>query len=57
MVTGIGYCARRGSRKRERQLRELCENPRKFHFYPPLKINKKKITVIRKDGKKISIRK
>ena len=33
MVTGIGFCGRIGRRKRERQIRELCNHPERFHFY------------------------
>jgi hypothetical protein len=52
MVTGIGYCGRRGKRKRERHMRKLCENPHRFHFYPPPRTKKRKITIIGKDGNK-----
>lgn len=51
MVTGIGYCGRRGKRRRERQMRKLCENPLRFHFYPPPRMKKRRITIIEKDGK------
>jgi hypothetical protein len=52
MVTGIGYCGRIGRRKRERQIRELCDNPERFHFYslPPKRT--RRLVVIGKDGKR-----
>ena len=40
MVTGIGYCARRGKRRREKQTRHFIENPEKYHFWPPPKLIK-----------------
>ena len=52
MVTGIGFCGRRGQRKREKQLRELSDHPDKFHFYPPLRIKVRKLVITSKDGKK-----
>jgi hypothetical protein len=53
MVTGIGYCARRGKRKREKQLRELNDHPERFHFYPPHRTRNKKLLITDKDGKTI----
>jgi hypothetical protein len=52
MVTGIGFCGRRGLRKRERQLRELSEHPERFHFHPPLRKRDRKLVITSKDGKK-----
>jgi hypothetical protein len=56
MVTGIGYCGRIGKRKREKQIRQLCENPSRFHFYPPPRTKKRKLIIISKDGKKTILR-
>ena len=50
MVTGIGFCGRRGRRKRERQLRELSDHPEKFHFYPPEDKRKRKLVITDEDG-------
>ena len=55
METGIGFCGRRGQRKRERQLRRLSEHPERFHFYPPPKKRKRKLVITGKDGKKTVI--
>jgi len=52
MVTGIGFCGRRGQRKRERQLRRLSEHPERFHFYPPPRKRDRKLVITGKDGKK-----
>jgi hypothetical protein len=52
MVTGIGFCGRRGQRKRHRQMRELTEKPEKFHFHPPLRTINRKLVITGKDGKK-----
>jgi len=50
MVTGIGYCGRRGKRKRERHIRLLSEHPERFIFYSkPIKRNRK-IVFKNKDG-------
>jgi hypothetical protein len=51
MVTGIGFCGRRGQRKRERQLRELSDYPERFHFYPPENKSDRKLVITDKDGK------
>lgn len=50
MVTGIGYCARRGQRKREQQIYNLTNHPEKYNFYPPLIIKERKITITMEDG-------
>lgn len=52
MVTGIGFCGRIGRRKRERQMRELCEHPERFHLYskPPKRI--RNYVIIDKNGEK-----
>jgi hypothetical protein len=52
MVTGIGFCGRRGQRKRERQLRELSDHPERFIFYPPPRSRNRKMVITGKDGKK-----
>ena len=49
MVTGIGFCGRKGKRKRERQIKEICEHPEKYHFYPPLKKKYYKISFTHKE--------
>jgi hypothetical protein len=51
MVTGIGFCGRRGKRKRERQLRELSDHPERFHIYPPPRTSDRKLIITDKDGK------
>jgi hypothetical protein len=53
MVTGIGFCGRIGRRKRERQIRLLCDHPERFQFYalPPKK--NRKLVIIDKNGEKI----
>ena len=56
MVTGIGFCGRRGQRKRERQLRKLSDHPELFHFYPPPRTTKRKIVITDIDGKKTVIK-
>jgi len=52
MVTGIGFCGRRGRRKRERQLRNLSEHPERFHFFPPPRVREGKLVITGKNGKK-----
>jgi hypothetical protein len=52
MVTGIGFCGRRGQRKRERQLRNLSEYPERFHFFPPPRVRDRKLVITGKDGEK-----
>ena len=56
MVTGIGYCGRRGQRKRERQLRTLSDHPEKFIFYPPPRKRNRRVCITGRDGKKTSKR-
>ena len=50
MVTGIGFCGRIGRRKRERQIRELCNNPERFHFYSSPVKRRRKIVITEKNG-------
>jgi hypothetical protein len=52
MVTGIGFCGRIGRRKRERQMRELCEHPERFHFYSKTSKRTRNYVIIDKNGKK-----
>jgi hypothetical protein len=52
MVTGIGFCGRRGQRKRERQLRELSDHPERFVFYPPPRETGRKLVITDRDGNK-----
>jgi len=56
MVTGIGYCGRRGQRKRERQLRDLSAHPEKFIFYPPPRKRNRRVFITGRDGEKTSKR-
>ena len=51
MVTGIGFCGRRGRRKRERQLRDLSDHPEKYHFHPPLTKRDRKLVITDENGK------
>jgi len=51
MVTGIGFCGRKGQRKRERQLRALSDHPERFHFYPPEDKRKRKMIITDENGK------
>ena len=50
MVTGIGFCGRRGKRKRERHMRLLSEHPERFIFYSQPKRRERKIVFRNKDG-------
>jgi hypothetical protein len=52
MVTGIGFCGRKGRRKRERQFKELTDHPERFHFYPPPRRRQRRLIITGKDGKK-----
>ena len=51
MVTGIGFCGRKGQRKRERQLRMLSDHPERFQFYPPENKKDRKLVITDENGK------
>ena len=50
MVTGIGYCGRRGKRKREKHMRLLSEHPERYIFYSRQKRRDRKFIIKDRDG-------
>ena len=53
MVTGVGFCGRIGRRKRERQIRELCNHPERFHFYSSPSKRIRTYVITDKNGDKV----